>query len=109
MAKKTKMEFEESTGNVFADLGFPNPEKELLKAHLTLEIYKIIKERGLTQAQAGKILGVKQPHVSALMNARAGSFSVEKLMDFLTRLDRDVEIIVRPKSKGPGKVSVVLR
>jgi predicted XRE-type DNA-binding protein len=48
-------------GNVFADLGLPNPEQELLKARLTLQIYKIVEERGLTQAQAGKLLGIKQP------------------------------------------------
>lgn len=109
MASKTKIVAGKSSGNVFADLGFPNPKKELLKAHLTLEIHKIITERNLTQAQAGEILGVKQPHVSALMNARAGSFSVEKLLEFLTKLDRDVEITVRPKREDLGKVSVILR
>ena len=57
--------------NVFADLGFPNPEQELLKAQLTLQIYNIIKARELTQAQAGQILGIKQPHVSTLMRNRA--------------------------------------
>jgi hypothetical protein len=52
--------------NVFADLDLPNPEQELLKAQLSLQIYRIIKQRGLTQAQAGAVLGIKQPHVSAL-------------------------------------------
>ncbi len=56
----------ESSGNVFADLGLPNPEQELMKARLTFQIYHIIRERGLTQAQAAKVLGVKQPHVSLL-------------------------------------------
>ncbi len=51
------------SGNVFGDLGLPNPEQELLKARLTLQIYKIVKGRGLTQAQAGEILGIRQPHV----------------------------------------------
>jgi predicted XRE-type DNA-binding protein len=64
MAKKrTKIEVEKSSGNVFADLGLPNPEQELLKAGLTLEIYRILKARKLTQAQAGKVLGIPQPHV----------------------------------------------
>jgi predicted XRE-type DNA-binding protein len=58
---------EKSSGNVFADLGLPHPEHELLKAKLTLQIYRLIKQRGVTQAEAGKILGIKQPHVSALM------------------------------------------
>ncbi len=59
---------------MFADLGLPNPEQELLKAQLTLQIYRIIKQRGLTQAQAGNVLGIKQPHVSALLRNRAGNF-----------------------------------
>jgi len=92
---------------VFADLGLPHPERELLKAKLTLQIFRLIKQRGLTQTEAGKILGIKQPHVSALMRNRAGAFSVERLVDFLTALGQDVEITVRPTRKEHGKVSVV--
>jgi predicted XRE-type DNA-binding protein len=95
------------SGNVFADLGLPHPERELLKAKLTLQIYRLIKQRGLTQTDAGKILGIKQPHVSLLMRNRAGAFSVERLMDFLTALGQDVEITVKPTRKGHGEVSVV--
>lgn len=102
------MEFEEGSGNVFADLGVPNPDRALLKARLTLEIYRIIKKRNLTQARAGALLGIKQPHVSLLVRNRAGSFSVERLMDFLTALGSDVEITVRPSRKDHGAVSLVL-
>ena len=106
--KKTgRVKVQRSSGNVFADLGLPHPERELLKARLTLQIYRLIKERGLTQREAGKILGIKQPHVSALMRNRAGAFSVERLMDFLTALGQDVEITVRPTRKEHGEVSVV--
>lgn len=102
-----KPNYEESSGNVFADLGFPHPEKELLKAHLTLQIYKLLKERDLTQTKAGEILGIKQPHVSALMNGRSGTFSVERLMEFLTALDQDVEISIRPRMDDhPGEIRV---
>jgi len=97
------------SGNVFADLGFPNPEREQLKALLTLRIYRLIKERSLTQTKAGEILGIKQPHVSALMRGQSGAFSVERLMDFLTALGQDVEITVRPKRKSHAAVSVVAR
>ena len=96
-----------SNGNVFADLGLPHPEQELLKAKLTLRIYRLIKHRGITQTEAGKILGIKQPHVSALMRNRAGAFSVERLMDFLTALGQDIEIKVRPTRRGCGEISVV--
>jgi predicted XRE-type DNA-binding protein len=106
--KGTQIRAEHGSSNVFADLGLPHAEQELLKARLTLQIYKIIKDRGLTQAKAGEILGIKQPHVSALMRNRAGAFSVERLMEFLTALGQDVEIIVRPTRKQQGKVSVVV-
>ena len=98
---------EKSSGNVFADLGLPRPEQELLKAKLVLQIYRLIKQRGITQTEAGKVLGIKQPHVSALMRNRAGAFSVERLMDFLTALGQDVQITVRPTRKQFGEVSVV--
>jgi predicted XRE-type DNA-binding protein len=96
------------SGNVFADLGLPNPELELLKAELTLQIYRIIKRRNLTQTEAGKILGISQPHVSALARNRAGNFSVGRLLDFLTALGQNVEITVKPAQKEQGEMSVVL-
>lgn len=97
----------EGSGNIFADLGLPNPERELLKARLTLQIFKIVKARALTQAQTGKILGIKQPHASALMRKRAGNFSVGRLMEFLTALGQDVRIMVKPTRKAKGEMSVV--
>jgi predicted XRE-type DNA-binding protein len=98
---------EKTSGNIFADLGLPHPGQELLKARLTLQIYRLVKTRGLKQAEAGKILGIKQPHVSALMRNRSGSFSVERLMEFLTALGQDVEITLRPTRKQHGELSVV--
>jgi|ERR1700685_952981 len=106
--RSNQIRAEKSSGNVFADLGLPHPEQELLKARLTLQIYRLIKARGLKQADAGKILGIKQPHVSALMRNRSGAFSVERLMEFLTALGQDVEIIVRPTRRERGEVSVVV-
>ena len=109
MAKKTTtIAHEESSGNVFADLGLPHPEQELLKARLTLQIYRIIKARHVTQAQAGEILGIRQPQVSLLMRNRSGNFSVERLMDFLTALGHDVEVRVTPTRKEHGQLSVVV-
>ena len=105
MAKRARVT--RGSGNVFADLGLPNPEQELLKAQLSLQIYKIVKQRGLTQAQAGHILGIKQPHVSALMRNRAGNFSVGRLMEFLTALGQDVRITVKPTRKRVGEMGVM--
>ena len=103
----TNVRAERSTGNVFADIGLPEPQQELLKAKLTLQIYRLIKQQGITQTEAGKILGIKQPHVSALMRNRSGIFSVERLMDFLTALGQDVQITVRSTRKAHGEVSVI--
>jgi predicted XRE-type DNA-binding protein len=108
MKKKNRIPVTQGSGNVFADLGFANPEQEQLKAHLTLQIYRMIKRRGLTQVQAGAILGIKQPHVSGLMRGRSGNFSVGRLMEFLTALGQDVEITVRPTRKERGEMSVIV-
>jgi phage-related protein/predicted XRE-type DNA-binding protein len=108
-AKKTRKNVArvtEGSGNVFADLGLPNPEQEMLKAQLTLQIYTILKGHGMTQVEIAKILGVQQPQVSLLMRNRAGNFSVGRLMEFLTALRQDVEITVRPTRKEHGAVSV---
>ena len=96
------------SGNVFADLGIPNPEQELLKAELTLRIHRLIEKRNLTQTQAGKILGISQPQVSALARNRSGNFSLGRLLDFLTALGQNVEISVKPARKEQGELSVVL-
>ena len=98
---------ETASGNVFADLGFENAEQGLLKAHLTLQIYKIVKPRKLTQAQAASLLGIQQPHVSLLMRNRAGAFSVERLLEFLTVLGLDIEIRLKKTRKAHGQMSVV--
>ena len=103
-ARKTKVT--EGSGNVFADLGLPHAEQELMKARLTLQIYRIIQTRGLTQTEAGKILGIPQPQVSALARNRAGSFSVGRLLDFLTALGQDVKITVTPARRQHGQMSV---
>src|SRR5262245_53003102 len=104
----SKANVSESSGNVFADLGLANADQELMKARLTFEIYRIIRDRGLTQTEAGKILGIPQPQVSALARNRAGNFSMGRLMDFLTALGQDVRITVTPARRQHGQMSVVV-
>jgi predicted XRE-type DNA-binding protein len=96
----------EGRDNVFADLDLPNADQELMRARLTLHIARILKERGLTQVEAAAILGIQQPHVSALCRNRAGSFSVGRLLEFLAALGQDVEVTVRPAAKEHGQLSV---
>ena len=96
------------SGGIFADLGLPHPEQELLKARLTLQIYRVIKARRVTQTEAGEMLSIRQPQVSLLMRNRSGTFSVQRLMDFLTALGHDVEVRVTPARKEHGQLSVVV-
>lgn len=106
--KKTTIDYVKSSGNVFADLGLPHPERALLKAGLTLQIYCIIKARHLTEVQASEILGITRPHAALLLHNRSVHFSVERLMDFLTALGHDVEIRVKRTRKAHGQMSVVV-
>lgn len=105
-----KRDHEESSGNVFADLGFKESEQELLKAKLTVQIYKLIKDKGLTQERAAKLLGTTQPQVSALMRCKPVSVSVGRLMEFLTVLGQDVQVTVKPAARRKtGQMSVVVQ
>jgi predicted XRE-type DNA-binding protein len=87
---------EQSSGNVFADLGLKNPEELLAKAELVQRIVDIIAERKLTQVRAAKLLGIDQPKVSALLRGKLDGFSTDRLFRFLNALGRDVEIVIRP-------------
>lgn len=94
------VKIEGSTGNVFADLGFENPDEELLKAQLAHRIGALLAERRATQGNAAALLGTTQPKVSLLVRGRTEAFSVQRLFDFLNRLDQDVVVAVRPKPSG---------
>ena len=97
------------TGDVFADLGYADAEERQTKLRLAYAINDVIARRRLTQAAAAEKLGVNQPKVSALANYKLDGFSVERLMTFLTALDRDVDIVIRkkPRSRAAARISVV--
>jgi predicted XRE-type DNA-binding protein len=96
------------SGNVFADLGIPHPEQYLAKAELAAKILQIVNQRRLTQAAAGKLLGITQPKVSALLHGRLDGFSTDRLIRFLNALGCDVRITVsRPHPRKAGNVRVL--
>ena len=114
MAKRAAIETKsipvtEGSGNVFTDLGVAEPEEELTKAQLASHIRHTIKRRRLTQLQAGHLMGLDQPKVSALMNGRLAGFSSDRLMRFLAALGQDVEIVVKAGSRrrARGQIRVV--
>jgi predicted XRE-type DNA-binding protein len=98
----------DSSGNVFLDLGLP-PET-LLKARIALVISKAIKARKLTQAEAGRIMGVDQAKVSAIMNGKVTGYTLDRLFGFLQALGRDIDIKISGEhAKKPGRVRVLER
>jgi len=99
MAKKSVIPVTSSSGNVFADIGVPDPEEALAKAQLASRIREIVRKSRLTQVAAATVMGIDQPKVSALLNGRLESFSSERLMRLLTRLGQDIEIVVKSASR----------
>jgi predicted XRE-type DNA-binding protein len=105
MTKKSKTK--KSSGNVFADLGFPNPEEELAKAEVVRQIDRTIKKKKLTQTKAAKILGISQPKVSLLLRGYFENFSLERLFRFLNKLGQDITISISAEPhKGEGHTRI---
>lgn len=112
MAKRSAEQNEaitRGTGNVFADLGFPDAAERQAKLRLAYALNQVIEGLGLSQTGAAKVLGLSQPKISALRNYKLAGFSVERLMNLLTALDQDVEIVIRrkPRSRKSARISVV--
>ena len=97
----------EGTGNVFADLGLPDPGDRQTKTRLAMEVNARLKAGRIKQTDAADILHVPQSKISALANYRLDYFSVEKLMSVLNLLDCDVEIVIRPRREAVGHTSVL--
>lgn len=89
----------DSSGNVFADLGLPHTEKDMLKVYIAHAITRAVQRRNLTQAEAAQIIGADQAKVSALMRGRLKDFGVERLLHYLLLLGIDVDISVSRKHK----------
>ena len=107
----TNEKVQRGTGNVFADMGVAHPERVLVRAQVMSRIAQILQERGLTQKKAAALLGIPQSKVSCLMHGKLSMFSLEHLFELLNALDRDVEIIIKPKTKRQkhARIQVLLR
>jgi predicted XRE-type DNA-binding protein len=97
------------SANVFEDLGYPDAAERQAKLRLAYALNQVLDHRGLTQAAAATLLGLSQPKVSALNNYKLAGFSIERLMNLLTALDQDIEIVIRrkPRSRKAARISVV--
>ena len=99
---------EAGSGDVFVDLGFADAGERKLRAQLAMRLNELIAAHRLTQAKAAALFGIPQPHVSELKNYKLSRFSSERLLRFLTLLDRDVEIVIRPKAKRRGEGNLLV-
>ena len=98
---------EHGSGNVFADLDLPDADAHLLKAELVGRIDAIVRERGITQTEAARLLGLSQPDVSRLLRGDFREYSLERLFRLLTALGRDIDIVIRPpRSAAGGKLRI---
>ena len=106
---KRNLEITKGSGNVFTDLDLPDAETALAKAELARQITAIIKQRGLKQAEAAKLLDIDQAKVSALSRGRLTGFSTERLFRLLNALGRDIQIVIRvkPASSERGCLSIL--
>lgn len=103
--KPENIEYSVSSGNVYADFGFSNPEEAKAKADLAMLITEIIKERDLTQQQAADLMNIDQPKVSKIIRGLLSEFSIERLLKFVLALGFDIEITPKPhkaKSTPPS-------
>ncbi len=87
-------------GSVDEQLGYKNHKEMETKANLVMEISSAIKNKRITQTKAAVILGISQPKLSELLNGRFRGFSVERLINFLNELGKDVDIVVRAKPRN---------
>jgi predicted XRE-type DNA-binding protein len=103
------MEIEEGTTNVYADLGRPDAEEMLVKAQLATKIGEAIRRRRLTQVAAAELIGMPQPKLSGLLRGQFRGISEAKMLNCLTRLGRDVKIVVGParRRSGVGHIEVL--
>jgi predicted XRE-type DNA-binding protein len=99
---KTIETIDMGSGNVFADLGLPDADERHLRVQLAARLNDLLQAEGLAQAAAAKHLGIAQPHVSELKNYKLGRLSSERLLHYITLMNRDVEIFIRPRASLQG-------
>lgn len=106
LKSKAGIGVERGTTNVFADLGFSDAQERMQKVRLALSVNDVLDSQDLNQSQMAALLGISQPQISNLRGYKLERFSTARLMRFLTLLERDIEIVIRPK-RSSGKIGEV--
>lgn len=105
---KAKTEHTRSGGNVFADLELPDADERMLKAQLAVQIRRFIEEKGWTQTEAARAVGLDQPKVSSLFRGRLSGFSVDRLLNILNRLGHSVEVRISAEEHDPDEAQTLV-
>ena len=103
MSKAKKIDYELSSGNVFADLGLADAEELKIKSGLVIEIIRAIRRLALTQTEAAARMGISQAKVSGILRGDFTNLSEQKLMECLSRLGYNIEIKIKPAKKETGR------
>jgi predicted XRE-type DNA-binding protein len=102
-SKSAAMTVETGSGNIFKDLGLPDADERQLRVKLAIRLNELLDAEGMTQAAAARKLGIAQPHISELRNYKLTRFSSERLLHYITMLNRDVDTFIRPSQAATGK------
>ena len=98
----------EKTTSAYEELGFPDATEMLVKAQLVVRIANILRNRGWSQQEAAKVMGLTQPKLSKMLRGQFRGISEAKMMDCLVRLGCSVKIVVGPeKKRASRRVEVV--
>ena len=110
MLNNEDLTVEASSGNVFADLAMPNAEERFAKAMLARSITHILRQRGWTQAQGARAVGMAASDISDIVRGKLARFSLDRLESLILDLDMDIHIRISPKrgARQRGQVSVQL-
>lgn len=105
MSDENETTIRRGSDNVFADLGYTDPDTHLLKAQLVNQMHGVIRDRKLTQTEVARVTGISQPDVSRMLKGQFRDVSVERIMKALSRLGCEIDIVVKPSgSSAPAPI-----
>jgi predicted XRE-type DNA-binding protein len=94
------------SGNVFADLGFPDPDEHLLKADIVWGMQKVIDGKGLTCEEAALKMGLERGSLEEILQGRFREYPVERLLRLINALGNDVQIVISSQSTDRDEASL---
>ena len=100
MSNTKEIEFEESSGNVFSDLELQGAEELQARGLIGFHVVQLLQAKNMKQRELSELLGIKQSEISHLLNGHFSRFTIDKLFDFLNKLDQKIVINISPHKRG---------